>query len=52
MAVAQSKKNFQYRTEPDDLGYLRLSIEAIDTDNPAANEQLFAHPANKQKMEN
>ncbi|MGB0669850.1 MAG: exonuclease domain-containing protein, partial [Porticoccaceae bacterium] len=45
------KKMFQYRTEPDDLGYLRLSIEAIDTDNPAANEQfgLFRSPRQASK---
>lgn len=42
---------FQYRTDTDELGYLRLSIEAIDTDNPAADEQfgLFRSPRQASK---
>jgi DNA polymerase-3 subunit epsilon len=45
------KKMFQYRTDTDELGYLRLSIEAIDTDNPAADEQfgLFRSPRQASK---
>ncbi len=40
------KKLFQFRTELDSKGFQRLSIEAIDSDNPGADERfgLFRSP--------
>jgi DNA polymerase-3 subunit epsilon len=45
------KKLYQFRTDTDQQGYLRLGIESIDTDNPAADEQfgLFRSPRQASK---
>ena len=45
------KKLYQFRTDTDKQGYLRLGIESIDTENPAADEQfgLFRSPRQASK---
>lgn len=49
--LRKSKKLYQFRTDTDSAGYLRLGIESIDTDNPAADEHfgLFRSPRQASK---